>query len=147
MTEATNPMVRAWLDEGNAALALIGDGSYFLPSFDFGDHDRLIVVGELIRWASLGHNGEAALAMHSAIDNLLSNSRAFDAADVLLAYAIVSKGLGTSILEPKDLRELVRQVRIRDTGTVPATMFDRIEAAFSGSASEASDGRNRNPPT
>lgn len=87
-----NPMIRGWLESGRGVDALLGRGRYFIPTPTYGEHDRILVVGEILDWAAEGHASQGASDLKQAIENLIGVGAVGDAADVLLAYTIAAKG-------------------------------------------------------
>lgn len=48
-----NPKLFSWFDQGKVVEAILGKNEYFLggPTY-LGEHDRLLVLRQLIHWAS-----------------------------------------------------------------------------------------------
>lgn len=117
MTEhPINPRIRGWLESGRGVHALFGRSGYFIPSPAYGEHDRILVVSQILNWAEEGHAAQAEAVLKQAIENLIDLGAAGDAADVMLAYAIVAKDRQTraegssQLLQPRWMRDALQTI-------------------------------------
>jgi hypothetical protein len=80
-----NPRVAGWFEAGDISEALLGEGSFFIPDTTYRDqHDRLLVLDQLLRWG-VGPRRELA-AGEAFLDAL---ARAVHRKDGWLAYDLV----------------------------------------------------------
>lgn len=128
MDDPINPRIRAWLEAGDAEASLLGRGRYLVHDVDFGGHDRILALNQLIKWASEGHSNEASTAFLSAMDTLLREKCALDAAYLLLAYLLVSRDRRSRLVERGDVQTLATRVQSVAADTLPPGMFEQIES-------------------
>lgn len=70
-----NPRLWRAFDEGHVEAALRGEGAYFLRSHTWGDHDLLLVLGELDDWSvARGANERASTGIRNAFQEELDRS-------------------------------------------------------------------------
>jgi hypothetical protein len=102
-----NPWFRTWFEAGNIQAAIIGRDGYFVPSSDDADeHDRILALGQLLRWSTDADRARrAAVGLESAIAVSLEDADVRTAYDIAWCYLIVAEGQSASL--PIDL-EAVR---------------------------------------
>lgn len=76
---------RLWraFDDGHAVACLLGDGDWLIRDYTWGDHDALLVVGQLVDWAEAR---DKAADAGSALREAVSRAAVRDVAE---AYQIV----------------------------------------------------------
>ncbi len=94
MEERLNPTIVRWIAKGKIKEALLGESPYFLPDNTFRtDHDVLLVIYVLIRWAFHKNKQlDCANDFTIAIQDI-SEANIIKGLEILLAYLIVSRDL------------------------------------------------------
>jgi hypothetical protein len=86
---------RLWklFDAGRAADSLRGSGSYFVADVTYrNEHDRILVIGQMLDWAQTRGLPDAVLAAVSLVVEAAVEELEFDAAlDTLLTYGLVRR--------------------------------------------------------
>ena len=104
-----NPKLYRWFDEGHARDALIGDGEFFCRCHTWGDHDTILVFGQLLDWATTNNKyPNAAKAFSEALDFLASANRTDNAFRLVLSYIIISEDSEQSL--PIDMEHVCRSL-------------------------------------
>jgi len=116
----SNLQIRSWFDQDRIAEAILGGEPYFLHSLTWiGDHDRLLVLRQLIAWADDQQKRErAAAGLRAALVTALTDDDAWTVYDVLWSYFIVAKSNPGAL--PVDFKEIGRWVDELETRTFPA---------------------------
>jgi len=114
-----NLQVRSWFDQDRIAEAILGGEPYFIGGHTWiGDHDRLLVLRELIAWADEERERErAAAGFGSALVTALADDDAWSVYDILWCYFIVSKSNPSAL--PLDFQEIGRWLDQLETRTLP----------------------------
>ena len=97
MTALINRQIRRWLESGETVPALLGRVAFFLPSPTYGDHDRGLLLSQLLIWAEEGHLTDAAQAFEDAVTQSLLEGADADALDLMWSYVLVSRNRGTAL--------------------------------------------------
>ncbi len=88
-----NTRVVRWFESGNATNALLGRGPYFVAETTYRDqHDRLLVLDQLLRWADPRDRLDTAgHAFMEALRTTVADSDITAAYDLVWSYLLVRK--------------------------------------------------------
>ena len=104
-----NPQLHRWFDQGHAKDAIIGDGEFFCRCHTWGDHDTILVLGQLLGWTTTNNKcPDAAKAFIGALEFLASTNRTDNAFRLVLSYIIISEDRDESL--PIDMEHVCRSL-------------------------------------
>ena len=94
-----NARFTGWFARGAIAEAIRGQGPHFVPSSDDPqEHDRILAIGQLLRWATdTDRPRKAAIGIEEAIAESLADEDARAAFDIAWCYFIVADGRSVSL--------------------------------------------------
>jgi hypothetical protein len=94
-----NAQFTHWFDEGAIAEAILGQGDFFVPSADDPDeHDRILALGQLLRWATDPDRArKAGKGVEAAISTSLAAKNARAAFDIAWCYLLVAESQSASL--------------------------------------------------
>jgi hypothetical protein len=86
-----NPKFQAWFSQQRIPEALCGFDGFFVEDPTYrGEHDLVLAVGELLRWAERGHNSAASLGFEEAIRRLIGREALMSALRLLRTYELLT---------------------------------------------------------
>jgi hypothetical protein len=87
-----NQQLYRWFHDGHAREALVGEGDFFCRCHTWGDHDTVLVLGQLFGWAAVNaRESEAANAFIDALECHASTNRIAQAFRLVLTYFILAR--------------------------------------------------------
>jgi hypothetical protein len=126
-----NPRIRSWLDGGHGVDAIVGRGDYFIPSPAYGDHDLILIMGQLLTWAEEGQMETAAETLQIAITALIVDGSYAEAARALISYLLIARERNEALpLDIEFVAETTRALRASKTN-LDKSMITQLEALTS----------------
>lgn len=100
-----NQRIWRWFDSDRIVPALLGKGDYFIPSHQWGDHDLILVIGQLMDWVDEHDKAESAAdALRKAVTTHVEANDA--AAASLMVWAVVILEEDKDRVAPASAQEL-----------------------------------------
>jgi hypothetical protein len=116
-----NPKFQGWFSQNKVSDALCGFDEFLMEDPTYrGEHDLVLAVGELLRWAERGHESAASLGFEEAIRRLIGRKALMSALRLLRTYEL-----------------LIHEVRIELSFNVTAVL-EMIAAAVNEAGNEVS---------
>ena len=93
-----NPKFQAWFSQQRIPEALCGFDGFFVEDPTYrGEHDFVLAVGELLRWAKLGHESAASLGFEEAVRTSIRRKTLVPALRLLRTYALLTPEVGIEL--------------------------------------------------
>src|SRR5437868_5331164 len=87
-----NPKFQAWFSQHKIPEALCGFDEFFVQDPTYrGEHDFVLAVGELLRWAKRGHESAASLGFEEAVRRLIDRKALVSALRLLRTYKLLTQ--------------------------------------------------------
>lgn len=93
-----NPKFQTWFSQNKVSDALCGFDEFLVedPMYH-GEHDFVLAVGELLRWAKGGHESVASLGFEEAVRTLIRRKTLLSALRLLRTYALLTPDAGIEL--------------------------------------------------
>lgn len=144
-----NPRIRSWLRSGLAVDALVGGQGFFIPGVMFSnEHDRILIVNQLLTWAEDENEFErAADAVEGAIERLLREGDIAGAVDIVWTYVLVVDDRGVALPLGQDvLLSTINGARSTAPQSAPTKLLDEIEDRLLATPDPSTDTGHADPP-
>jgi hypothetical protein len=108
-----NPKFQEWFSQQRIPEALCGFDGFFVEDPTYrGEHDFVLAVGELLRWAKRDHETAASLGFEEAVRTSIRSKALVPALRLLRTYALLSSevGIELSFDKPAVLELIARAV-------------------------------------
>ena len=93
-----NPKFQAWFSQNKISDALCGLDEFMVEDPTYrGEHDFVLAVGELLRWAKRGHESAASLGFEEAVRTSIRRKALVRALRLLRTYALLTPEVGIEL--------------------------------------------------
>ena len=106
-----NIRIYNWFDNGEFKNALLGQGKYKIPDYTYPEeHDRLLVINQLINWVSENLKEYSTMYYEDLIKSLITE-RFEEAVDILLCYFINNKSFPLVLNYSEIKKVLLKEIK------------------------------------